>query len=342
MDKKLKFGIIGCSSISERSTIPAIKKSDFAELKMIGSRSETKAKEFAKKNECTKFGTYDDVFDDNDIDVVYISTPVGTHEELSIKAAKAGKHVLCEKSSTGSFESAKKIVDSCTSNKVRILEGFMFRFHPQHKKVKDLIRNDSIGKLFLFNGNFGFPEFPKSDIRYDLKLGGGFLNDCGCYPICASRIIFEKEPHGVMCNLFIDPETGVDVRGHSYMVFDDQKAASMSFANGNFYQANYQIWGSKGIIKLERAYSVPPDFSTIVNIHSSQQNNWSSQQKDVFQISPANHFSIMIDVFCKEIMGIKSASYNFEEDLLNQARIMEAHRLSNKENRFVNLSEIPA
>ena len=108
MNKKLKFGIIGCSSISERSTIPAIKKSDFAELKMIGSRSETKSKEFAKKFECAKFGTYDDVLADNDLDVVYISTPIGTHEELSIKAAKAGKHVICEKSSTVSFQSAKK------------------------------------------------------------------------------------------------------------------------------------------------------------------------------------------------------------------------------------------
>ena len=341
MNKKLKFGIIGCSSISERSTIPAIQKSDFAELKMIGSRSETKAMEFAKKFGCNKFGSYDDVLDDNDIDAVYISTPIGTHEELSIKAAKAGKHILCEKSSTVSFESAQNMVRSCTDNKIRIMEGFMFRFHPQHKKVKDLINNDSIGKLFLFNGNFGFPEFPKDDIRYDSKIGGGFLNDSGCYPICASRVIFEKEPCEVMCKLFIDPETGVDVRGHSHMVFDDQKAASISFANGNFYQANYQIWGSKGIIELERAYSVPPDFSTSINVHSSEDKNWSSRQKDVLQIMPVNHFSIMVNMFCKEIMDMESATYNFEEDLLNQAKVMEANRLSNKENRVVNLSEIP-
>jgi len=342
MDKKLKFGIIGCSSISERATIPAIQKSDFAELKMIGSRSETKAKEFANRFGCSNFGSYENILDDDDIDVVYISTPIGTHEEWATKAAKVGKHVLCEKSSTVSFKSAKKMVEACIDNKVRILEGFMFRFHPQHKKVKDLISNDSIGKLFLFNGNFGFPEFPKDNIRYNLKLGGGFLNDCGCYPICASRMIFEKEPRGVMCNLFIDPETGVDVRGHSYMVFDDQKAASMSFACGNFYQANYQLWGSKGIIELERAYSVPPDFSTTINVHSNQQNTWSGRQKDVLQTNPTNHFSIMLDMFCNEIMGMESATYNFEEDLLNQAKVMEAHRLSNKENRFVNLSEIPA
>ena len=161
MNKKLKFGIIGCSSISERSTIPAIQKSSFAELKMIGSRSETKAKEFAKKFDCVKFGSYENILDDNDIDVVYISTPIGTHEEWAIKAAKAGKHVLCEKSSTVSFKSAKKMVDTCIDNKVRILEGFMFRFHPQHKKVKDLISDHSIGKSFLFNGNFGFPDISK-------------------------------------------------------------------------------------------------------------------------------------------------------------------------------------
>jgi predicted dehydrogenase len=141
MDKKLKFGIIGCSSISERSMIPAIQKSDSAELVMIGSRSETKAQEFAKKFGCDKFGTYENVLDDDTIDAVYISTPIGTHEEWSTKAAEVGKHILCEKSSTTSFESAKKMVDCCIDNKVRIMEGFMFRFHPQHKKVKDLINN---------------------------------------------------------------------------------------------------------------------------------------------------------------------------------------------------------
>ena len=340
MDKKLKFGIIGCSSISERSMIPAIQKSDLAELVMIGSRSETKAQEFAKKFGCDKFGTYENVLDDDTIDAVYISTPIGTHEEWSTKAAEVGKHILCEKSSTTSFESAKKMVDCCIDNKVRIMEGFMFRFHPQHKKVKDLINNDYIGKSFLFSGNFGFPAFPKGNIRYDLKLGGGFLNDSACYPIYASRLIFEKEPLGVMCNLFIDPETQVDVKGHSYMVFNDERAASVSFGNGNFYQANYQVWGSKGTIELERAYSVPPDFPTVIIGKTSQQNDWSSRKKDVFDISPTNHFSIMIDVFSNEIFGKEPSPYNFEEDMLLQAKVMDAHRISNNEKRFVKLNEI--
>ena len=134
--KPLKFGIIGCSRIAKRSVIPAIIKSEFAELEIIGSRSTDKAKEFAKEFDCEKFGTYEDVISNDSVDVVYISTPIGTHEEWSIKATAAGKHVYVEKSSTYSFDSAKKMVKSAKENNVRLMEGFMFRFHPQHQKVK--------------------------------------------------------------------------------------------------------------------------------------------------------------------------------------------------------------
>ena len=340
MDKKLKFGIIGCSSISERSMIPAIQKSDSAELVMIGSRSETKAQEFAKKFGCDKFGTYENVLDDDTIDAVYISTPIGTHEEWSTKAAEVGKHILCEKSSTTSFESAKKMTSICNDNNVRIMEGFMFRFHPQHQKVKELIGNNSIGELFSFNGSFGFPAFPVDDIRYNSEIGGGFLNDSACYPICASRMIFEQEPIGVSCAMVKDPETGVDIKGASYMKYDDEKIASMSYCNGSFYQAKYQVWGTKGLISLERAYSVPADFKTNVGIQYNDKNDWASTKNETFEIRPANHFSIMIDTFCQEIIGNKRSLFNFEEELENQAKVMEAHRVSSEEKRFVSLDEI--
>ena len=193
----LKFGIIGCSRIAKRSVIPAITKSEFAEIEMIGSRSNDKAKIFSNEFNCKKYGTYEDVISDDSIDVVYISTPIGTHEELCVKAATAGKHIHCEKSSTISFESAKKMIECSKQNNVRIMEGFMFRFHPQHQKVKSLLNDNRIGDLVSFNGSFGFPTFPEGDIRYNSKLGGGFLNDSGCYPICASRMIFDEEPIGV-------------------------------------------------------------------------------------------------------------------------------------------------
>jgi len=337
---KIKFGIIGCSRIAKRSVIPAITKSEFAEIEMIGSRSIDKAKKFSNEFNCKKYGTFEDVISDDSVDAVYISTPIGIHEEWAIKAASAGKHILCEKSSTTSFESAKKMTEYSKQNNVRILEGFVFRFHPQHQKVKELIDNNKIGDLVSFNGSFGFPAFPEGDIRYDSKLGGGFLNDCGCYPINASRMIFEEEPIGVSCILSIDAKTGVDIRGTSYIIFENEKTASVTYGNGNYYQAKYNIWGSEGIISLERAYSVPPDFKTKVNIQYSTENNWDGRKSENYQINAADHFTEMINAFCLEISGDKKSSFNFEEELKNQAKVMEAHRISSNEKRFVSLDEI--
>ena len=332
MNKKIKFGIIGCSRIAERSTIPAIFKSAYAELEMIGSRTKQKAKQYAEKFGCKGFGSYEDVLNNDKVDAVYISVPISLHAEWATKSAESGKHVLCEKSSSTSFESAKQMVDSCKKNNVRIMEGFMFRFHPQHKKVLEIINKGQIGKLFTFNGMYGFPPISKDDIRYQVSLGGGVFNDVGCYPICASRIIFGQEPHSVQCNLIIDPETGVDIKGHAYLVYDD-KAALVSFGFDNQYQANYKIWGSKGTIELNRAYAVPPDFTTKIELQTSDENTTITND-------PADHFAIMVDSFCKEITLVKKIDYSFEDDLVNQARVMEALRLSNKEKRITKISEI--
>ena len=338
MNSKIRFGIIGCSRIAKRSVIPAIIKSEFAEIEIIGSRSLDKAKTFSNEFNSKKFGTYEDVISDDSVDAVYISTPIGTHEEWVIKAASAGKHILCEKSSTTSFESAKKMTKHCKQNNVRIMEGFVFVFHPQHAKVADLIQNNKIGDLVSFNGSFGFPAFPEGDIRYDSKLGGGFLNDSGCYPINASRMIFGGEPIGVSCNLSIDTKTGVDVSGTSHMIYENEKTASITYCNGSYYQSKYKVWGTEGIISLERAYSVPPDFKTNVNVQYSTENNWESRKSDNYQIDATDHFTKMIDAFYLAVS--RTHQFNFEEELVNQAKVMEAHRISSNEKRFVRLDEI--
>ena len=336
----LKFGIIGCSRISKRSVIPAIIKSEYAELESIGSRTIDNAKKFCNEFNCKKAGKYEDIISDDSIDAVYISTPIGTHEEWVIKAAAAGKHILCEKSSTTSFESAKKMVNDTISNNVRFLEGFMFRFHPQHSKVKELMDTGRIGKIKSFNGSFGFPEFSHDDIRYNNQLGGGFLNDAGCYPICASRIIFNEEPIGVSCNLSIDQKTGVDISGGSSILYRDDKHATITYGHGRYYQAKYDVWGSDGVISLERAYSLPSEFKTKISLQHNTENTWAGRKVETFEQKPIDHFLEMIDSFCKEINGERKSTFNFETDLLNQAKVMEAHRISSKEKRFVELNEI--
>ena len=324
----LKFGIIGCSRIAKRSVIPAIIKSEFAELEIIGSRSTNKAKEFASEFNCEKFGTYEDVISDDSVDVVYISTPISTHAEWSNKATAAGKHVYVEKSSTYTYDYAQEMVQSAHQNNVRLMEGFMFRFHPQHKKVKELINDGKIGEVKSFNSVFGFPAFPKRDIRYDPSYyGGGFLLDSGCYPICASRMIFDEEPLGVYCKRKFIPSEGknfTDVSGSAVLFYENDKTATITYSNGSYYQAKYEVWGTNGVISLDRAYSVPPDFTTKVTLQYNTENNWEGRRTETFEIPPKDHFLEMLDIFCMEITGLKKAPFNFEQELLNQAKVMTA------------------
>jgi predicted dehydrogenase len=237
--------------------------------------------------------------------------------------------VYCEKSATDSFTSAKEMVECSKNNNVRIMEGFMFRFHPQHQKVQELINDKKIGNLDSFNGSFGFPSFPEGDIRYKKELGGGFLNDSGCYPIYASRMIFDEEPLSVFYHNYNDPKMGVDVKGASILIYKNNKTANVTYANGNYYQAKYEVWGSQGIISLDRAYSVPPDFITKINLQYSMETNWDGRKNEIIKIPAADHFVKMIDTFCMEITGKEKSPFNFENELLNQAKVMEAHRISN-------------
>jgi len=324
--KPLKFGIIGCSRIAKHSVIPAIIKSDLAELEIIGSRSTDKAKEFATEFNCEKFGTYEDVIEDNSVDAVYISTPIYSHAKIAKLATKAGKHVYVEKSSAQDLVNAKEMVESAKQNNVRIMEGFMFRFHPQHQKVKDLIKDGKIGKVKSFNGVFGFPAFPQGDIRYD----SGFLLDSGCYPICASRMIFDEEPVGVFCKTKTIPYSSVDAEGSVILFYENDKTATISYANGNYYQAKYEVWGTDGVISLDRAYSVPPNFTTKIILQYNTENNWEGRRTEIFEIEPKDHFLEIINTFCLEITGTKKAPFNFEQELLNQAKVMIGARKSDE------------
>ena len=330
--KKIRFGIIGCSNIANISIIPSMLDSKYAELHYIGSRSHSKAKQFAKKFNCSNYGSYEDVLDNKDIDAVYISVPIGLHEKWVTNAAKKKKHVLCEKSSTTSFKSAKKMVLICKKNNVRLMEGLMFRFHPQHDKVKNLIKKDFLGELFNFSSYYGFGSIKKSDIRFNKKLGGGILNDAGCYPICASRMIFEKEPKSIFCNLIIDKKSGVDVKANIFLKYDDSKMAQMSVGYGLFYQSTYRIWGTKGLLYLKRGYNIPPEMNAEIYLNS--------RKTKIYSLKQVNHFLLMIDNFSRILKNEIKSNFNFENDLLNQARIMDAARKSSKLKKLISINTI--
>jgi len=330
LENKITLGIIGCSRIAKNSVLPAINNSKFAKLEMIGSRNQEKAQQLAEEFNCKNFGTYEEVLENKNVTAVYVSVPVGLHEEWTIKAAKSRKNVLCEKSSTSSYKSACRMVETCRKNKIRLMEGFMFRFHPQLQKVIDLINGGKLGMIFSFSGFYGFPYISHDDIRYKKNLGGGVFNDAACYPICASRIIFGEKPVGVMCKMSIDKDSGVDTKASIFLSYSNERIAHMSVGYDLEYQGTYHIWGSKGSLKLNRSYNIPSDMESKITLTSENETT-------EILIPPNNHFKNMVDSFCSELLGNSSCNFNWEDDLLMQAKVMEAARISNAENRFIEI-----
>lgn len=329
---KISFGIIGCSSVAKRNFIPAIRSSNYASLDFIGSRELAKAQEWAKKNNCNSFGNYDEVLE-SDVDAVYISLPVGLHEEWSIKAANSGKHIICEKSSTTSFNSAKKIIKHCNKNNIEILEGFSFRFHPQHRFVIEQITKNQLGKLYNFYGAFGYPAPNLENIRWNKNLGGGILNDATCYPICASRMILQSEPVEVIANFEYDKKTNIDISNNVILLYSKNRYANIITGFDHYFQSTYSIWGSKAMLNTKRAYAVPNQFRTSIYLHKND--------KVIETVIPSvDQFQIMIDHFSKTISHIEHSFFNYEKDFLNQAKVLEAIRKSNKEKRRIFMNEI--
>ncbi len=330
MKCKIRFGVIGCSTIAKKSTIPAIINSKNSTLEMIGSRDLTKAKKFANEFSCKKYGNYQEVLENNEIDAVYISLPINLHEEWSIKAAKHGKHVLCEKSAVLSYNSAKKVIQECNNNNVRIMENFVYKFHPQHKKISDIIKTNIIGKIHTFNGKYGF-NLPssKQNFRFNKNFGGGVLNDVGCYLISASNFVFQDFPISVFCNLEIDKKLKIDTSGNIMMIFPNNRTSIISFGYDNYFQSTYEIWATKGMIKTERAFNVPSKMPIKINLHKND------KIKNIL-IKPADQFQLTIENFSSEIQNT-STNNNFEKDYLEQALIMEGVRKSFIRNKVIQL-----
>ena len=258
--------------------------------------------------------------------------PIGLHEEWSIKAAEKGIHIICEKSLTTSYQSTKKIVSTCKKNNIRIMEAFSFRFHPQHTKFKELALENS-NKIFNFYGSYGMPSFPKNDIRWNKELGGGVLNDVACYPICASRIVFDSEPISVFSTMTIDEDSQVDIKVDIMATFSDGRVAYLSGGFDHYYQSRYHIWTDQMKLELHRAYAVPPSRKTkiVMDIDDGLSE---------FSVDEIDQFGLMFNNFYEVISEDKTEIFNYEIDIIQQAKFMEAARISHSEDRAVSMSEI--
>jgi D-xylose 1-dehydrogenase (NADP+, D-xylono-1,5-lactone-forming) len=194
MARVLNWGILSTARIS-KAVIPPIKASKRSKLVAVGSRTLETGQKFAKNWDIPRvYGSYEELLADPDIDVIYNPLPNTLHAEWTIKAAQAGKHVLCEKPITLTVEELDQVKKAATENNVIVTEAFMYRHHPMTLKVQQLVAEKAIGDIKLLRGCFSFSLGRDEDIRWELDLGGGSLWDVGCYPVSYTLALVGQEP----------------------------------------------------------------------------------------------------------------------------------------------------
>lgn len=257
MDKKLRWGIVGAADIALKSVMPGIQVSATGVIQAVASRGIEKASAAAAKFGVSQaYGSYEELLEDPNIDAVYIPLPNHLHREWTIRAAEAGKHVLCEKPLALTAEEAQEMVDACAGAGVVLAEAFMYRHHPRMEQIKQLIADGEIGELRALRGAFTFNNAADANnIRYRSDWGGGGIFDVGCYPLSAARYFLGKEPEAVTVHAFFSPEhDNVDMMASGLVEFEGGIALTFDCGMWANFRQTFEIVGTDGRIEIPSAF----------------------------------------------------------------------------------------
>jgi NDP-hexose-3-ketoreductase len=288
----IQWGIVGAAGIATRSVIPAILSVPGHSVKAIGSRRMETAQAAAQPFGCEAEASYEALLAREDINAVYIPLPTGMHYEWVTKALQAGKHVLVEKAAAEDTAQAEAMIGIARERGLAVVENFQFTRHSQHVAIKDMIANGAIGSVRSFRASFGFPPFDEeTNIRYKAELGGGALLDAGAYTLRASSFMLGEGLSVKAARLIKNEKHGVDWFGGAFLQQSGTGLFSeVAFGFDNYYQCNYEVWGSKGKLTATRAYTAKADFSPTVILEQGG-------KSEELKLAPDDHFRNMIADF---------------------------------------------
>ncbi|MFH8571824.1 Gfo/Idh/MocA family protein [Streptomyces sp. NPDC017993] len=265
----LRIGVLGCAEIARRRMLPAFDAVPGAVVTAVAARNAGRAAELAARHGCHPVTGYAALLARPDVDAVYVPLPVSLHAPWVEAALLAGKHVLAEKPLSEDPATTRRLLALAESRGLVLRENVMFVHHPQHAAVRQLVRDGAIGELRAFSASFAVPPLPADDIRYAPELGGGALLDIGIYPVGAAVHFLGDRltVTGAVLRHGDDPHRGaVETSGAALLHTDDGLSAQLTFGMDHSYRSAYELWGSRGRIRVERAFTLPADHHPAVRL----------------------------------------------------------------------------
>jgi predicted dehydrogenase len=319
VQRKVKWGVLGVANIAVKKVIPGMQKGEWCEIAAIASRDLGKADNAARLLAIPKaYGSYEALLADPQIEAIYNPLPNHLHVPWSIRAAEAGKHVLCEKPIGLTAAEAKTLLAARDRAGVTIGEAFMVYTHPQWLRTRGLIRSGRIGELKAITGAFSYFNRDAANVRNIRQCGGGGLMDIGCYPITMSRFIYGEEPMRVIALIERDPDFKTDRLTSAMLEFPSGQAIFTCSTQMVAYQ-RMQFLGTKGRLEIEIPFNAPPDHQTRIFIDDGRDVFGSGVSAETFPV--CDQYMLQGDMFSQAIRGEGQVPVPLENALANMAVI---------------------
>ena len=262
----LRWGVLSTAGIARQKVIPGIQRADRCRVVAIASRDASRAANVAREAGIpTAHGSYQALLEDPNVDAVYIPLPNHLHAEWAIAAARAGKHILCEKPLALTSDDAERMIEVAEAEGVRLMEAFMYRLHPSWVAARELVASGRIGTLIAVQSWFSYFNDDPANIRNIQAFGGGALYDIGCYSVNLSRMLFGGEPTRVEASILRDRASGVDILTAGLLEFEGGVATFTCSTRAEDDQ-RVQVYGTKGRISIGIPFNIPPDRPTHIYV----------------------------------------------------------------------------
>jgi predicted dehydrogenase len=319
MSNKVRWGVLSTAAIGVKKVIPGMQKGKWVEVAAIASRDHGKAEAAARTLGIPKaYGSYEELLADPQIEVIYNPLPNQLHVPWSIKAAEAGKHVLCEKPLSLTVAEARSLLAVRDRTGVKIGEAFMVRTHPQWLRARELVVSGRIGPLRSALGFFSYFNNNPKNIRNIPECGGGGLMDIGCYPVFTSRFMFGEEPTRVLGLMERDPQMKIDRLTSGILEFPSGQSIFTCSTQLVPYQRS-QFFGTKGRIEIEIPFNAPIDRPTRIFVDDGRDVFGTGINTETFSI--CDQYTIQGDVFSRAVQGDGEVPVSLEDAVKNMAVI---------------------
>lgn len=316
-----RWGILSTAKIALEHVVPEIAEADNCIVTAVASRDKTRARQFADRFAIPHaFDTYESLLQSDEVDAVYIPLPTSHHVEWSLKAAAAGKHVLCEKPIAIHASEIGALIEARDTHGVLISEAFMVTYHPQWAKVRSLIEEGAIGSLRHVQGAFAYYNVDASNMRNQVELGGGGLPDIGVYPTVTTRFVTRMEPERVQAVVERDPKFGTD--RYASVKADFGSFELTFYCSTQLALRQHMVFhGQEGFIQVDAPFNAGDYDHHRIVLH-----NQDHDRAEVFRFPATRQYRLEVEAFANAAQGGGAKVFTLEDSVANQKVIDAIYR----------------